>query len=384
MLSLIACQNRSSFRRRPESSASDSEHIRLTVFVGVLLTVFFWGCGNVAWAVDAVPAAGYFPVLPFDASGDTVPQVVPVAANNAIEGVHAGVTRAIIIIHDETRDANRAVASLAALAGTSNASTLILAPQFLLPSDIARFANQLPDKGRAFAAWQMAGWPQGDDSAAASPHKGVSSFTVVDMLLMYLTDRKAFPDLQIITVAGYGAGANFVQRYAVFSLAADVVTEQDIDLRYLVADASSYLYLTANRPLGGRKGLGVPDIAACPAYNAYPYGFDKFNAYARRGGGNAAKVNYARRVVAYLNAPAADVFSDDVCAAGVQGKDNIARTANYKLYLQSLYGEDAAYTHLFLTAKDAKNDAAGLFGSVCGMAVLFGGGSCPSLSGEAR
>ena len=201
---------------------------------------------------------------------------------------------------------------------------------------------------------------------------------------MYLSDRNAFPDLQIITLAGYGAGANFVQRYAVFNLADPVIAKQQIDLRYLVADASSYLYLTAQRPLGGRKGIGMPDVVACPAYNVYPYGLDTFNAYARRAGGNAAKINYGTRVVAYLNVPAVDTVPDTSCAAMVQGVDATIRAINYQHYLQSLYGDNTARTQLFLLADKAKNDAAGLFGSACGMAVLFGDGHCPSLVSEAR
>ena len=349
-----------------------------------LAVLLFLSFSTSVFAADAAPAPIYFPILPFDASSDTIPQVVPLATNNPMDGTHSGITRAIIVIHDETRDASRAISSLSALAGSANASTLILAPQFLLPSDITRFATNLPDKGRAFAAWQLSGWPQGDDSEATPPRKGVSSFTVVDLLLMYLSDRKTFPDLQTVTIAGYGAGANFVQRYAALSLAADVVAKQNIDLRYLVADASSYLYLTAQRPLGGRKGLGQPDISLCPAYNTYPYGLENLTPYARRGGSNAAKTNYAKRIVAYLNAPTPDPVPDTTCAALVQGVDVNARTDNYKHYLQFLYGENSAPTQLFLSADKAKNDAVGLFGSACGMAVLFGDGHCSSLLNEAR
>jgi hypothetical protein len=343
-----------------------------------LLAIFPFFC-SAACAADAVPATAYFPVLPLDAMAETVPQLVPVAANHALDGAHPGVTRAIIVIHDDTRDAAGALAGLSALAGAANTATMMMAPQFLLPSDVARFADHLPDRGRSFATWQMSGWPGGDDSVATQGQHGVSSFTVVDLFLMYLSDRSVFPDLKTIVIAGFGTGATFVQHYAAFNLAADAIDKENIDMRYVVAGTPSYLYLTASRPLGGRKGFGIPDLAACPDYNAYPYGMDKLNSYARRVGINAAKTSYALRFVTYLNAPLADANPETNCGALVQGNDSASRANNYKLYIQSLYSDAAERTQTFFTAKDAKNDAVGLYGSSCGMEVLFGDGLCPHM-----
>ncbi|MDR3448442.1 MAG: hypothetical protein P4M15_01600 [Alphaproteobacteria bacterium] len=335
-----------------------------------------------ARAGDAVPATAYFPVLPQGALPDTLPQFVPLAVNHAIDGDQADIANAVIVIHDETRDANAALAAVSALAGAANASTLILAPQFLLPSDIARFTDHLPDSGHAFAAWQAAGWVQGDD-AVTSGRKGVSSYTVIDLLLMYLSDRKLFPNLRHITVAGFGVGGNFVQRFAALSTAPDIVARGGVDMRFLVAGASSYLYLTANRPLGGNKGWGRPDLTACPAYNDYPYGLDNLNAYARHTGGNAVKITYATRFVTYLAVPAMDANPDGNCAALAEGADRVTRAANFQTYLGSLYGDVAARTQTF-AKPDAPNDLIGLFGSQCGMAVLFGDGRCARVFGDAR
>lgn len=341
----------------------------------VLVWLLLWGCG-VARAADAVPATAYFPVLPLNATENAIPQLVPVASNHALEGVQKGITRAIIVIHDDRRDANAALATVSTLAGSANVSTMILAPQFLMSSDIARFADHLPEKGKAFATWPISGWIAGDDSESSPEHKGVSSFTVIDLLLMLLSDRDSFPDLQTIIIAGSGAGGNFVQHYAAFGMADDLVTKQNIALRYLVADASSYLYLTPNRPLGGRKGFGAPNAALCPDFNAYPHGLDGLNPYGKHVGVNAAKTNYALRFVTYVNAPTADAIPESNCAALEQGTDSAVRAANYEFYLQSLYGDVAAKTQKFVIAKNAKNDAAGLFGSACGMEVLFGDGMC--------
>jgi hypothetical protein len=273
---------------------------------------------------------------------------------------------------------------MSALAGGLNEQTIILAPQFLLPSDIVRFADHLPSSGRTFAAWQMSGWSSGDDSMPIPGRKSVSSFTVVDLLLMYLSDRRTFPDLQTIVVAGFGAGANFTQRYAAFALAADAVAKQNINLRFVAAGATAYVYQTASRPLGGKKGFGLPDASACPDVNAYPYGLEKLNTYTRRGGANAAKINYATRFITYLNAPAADAVPETNCAAMAQGAGGTARAENYRIYLRSLYGDVAAHTQTFATINEDRNDAVSLLGSACGMAALFGDGLCPPSAGGIR
>jgi hypothetical protein len=351
----------------------------VSLLAGLMLAI----SSAASYAADAVPATAFFPVLPFDAQPDALPQLVPLAVNHSLSDTQTGVTRAIIVIHDESRDANNTLAGMAALAGALSSSTLILAPQFLLTSDLARFADHLPEHGKAFAAWQMGGWMGGDEAVASSTSpKGVSSFTVIDLLLMYLADRNAFPDLKTVAIAGYGAGGQFVQRYAAFGAASAMLGQEGINVRFVVADAPSYLYLTATRPLGGTKGFGHPDPAACPDYNAYPYGLEKMNTYVRRTGGNAAKTDYATHSVAYLNTTTPDTVTDTGCAALAQGADSVVRVANYQNYLQSLYGDLAAQTQMFALFKDAKNDAVTLYGSPCGMAFLFGDGVCAHVFGE--
>jgi hypothetical protein len=349
-----------------------------------VLAGFFLFFGGAAFAAEVVPATAYLPVLPLDAPSDALPQLVPLAANRPLGDAHPGITRAVIVIHDETRDATSALAMMSALVGTENASTIILAPQFLLPSDIMRFAEYLPEKGHGFAAWQVLGWSAGDDSMPGPSRKGVSSFTVVDLLLMFLSDRVAFPDMKDIVVAGFGAGANFTQRYAAFSAAANPVSTQNIMLRFVVAGATSYIYQTPSRPLGGNKGFGLPDEAACPSFNAYPYGLEKLNTYARHTGPNAAKVDYSTRFVTYLNAPAADPVSETTCGAMDEGANGAVRAENYRLYLHTLYGDVADRTQVFAKTAGGPNDAVSLFGSACGMSALFGDGLCSPSSGGIR
>jgi len=324
-------------------------------------------------------AATFFPILPLDAGADAEPSFLPVASNHPLDGDHAGMTRAVIVIHDFSRDAGKALTTLTALAGAENGRTMILAPQFLLESDITRFADNLPDKGRAFARWTIAGWGMGDNSLSQLAHKGISSFTVLDLLLLYLGDRASFPDLKEVLVIGHGEGADFTQRYAAVGQAPDLLKDQNLPVGFIVADASSYLYITPVRPRGARQGFSPPDAAACKDYNAWPYGLDALNDYAKHAGVNAIKTRFASRQIAYL--VGADSFKNDpapdtACAATFQGKDRPARAINYVGYIGLLYGEDAGKQQNLTVIPNTSYDAAGLYGSKCGMTLLFGDGNC--------
>ena len=349
--------------------------------IPVMAAFLALSCG-VARAADAVPATTFFPVFPHEALSDMAPQWIPVAANHPLEEVNPDLRRAIVVLPDESRDANNAVATMSALAGNLNSIVMIVSPQFLLPSDLSRFAQHLPDKGRDFATWKIGTWTQGDDSLSSAGKRGISSFTVMDLILMFLSDRARFPNLESVVLAGSGAGANFVQRYAAFGLGTEALFKQNINLRFLVAGASSYFYPTGTRPLGGNKGFGQPDKAACPAYNDYPYGSDKLNPYARRAGGNAAKTDYVLRFITYINAKAPDVLPESNCAAMVQGATGFIRSENFRNYIMTRYSDVADKTQIFAAPKESSNDAVTLFGSACGMATLFGDGLCPPSLGR--
>ncbi len=334
--------------------------------------VIFWGRAAQA---ETAPATLFFPILPIETTTDARPQFIPLATNISADEIQYGVERAIIVIHDESRDAPGVFSLMTTLAGAQNSSTAILAPQFLLPTDLMRFVDYLPDKGKDFASWPIVGWTSGDDTTQTPGKKGISSFTAIDMLLMYLSDRTIFPDLRTVVIAGYGAGGNFVQRYASFSKAHDLVTKALIDVRYLVAGAKSFLYQTPARATG-KRSFGLPDKAKCPEYNAYPFGMEKLNNYARRQGMNAAKIDYGTRDITYINASASGAPLDTECSTIAQGATSAVRAEIYQRYLKLIYGDLSEQTQKFIQISGPSYDAVALYGSPCGMAVLFGDGNC--------
>jgi hypothetical protein len=358
--------------------------IIFAIFVGLMLAIII--PARAAEGPAASMAAAFFPILPFDAAPDVEPSLLPVASNHPLDENHAGLTRGVVVIHDFSRDAGKALETVTALAGSDNGSTIILAPQFLLDSDIVRFADNLPDKGRNFARWTLGGWATGADSLPSPPQKGISSFTALDLLLMFLADRNSFPDMRAITVIGHGEGGDFVQRYAVAGRAPDILAAQKLPVRFIVADAGSYLYLSNLRPRSNRQGFSPPDEKACKDFNQWPYGLDGLNAYARREGVNAIKTRFAARKVNYLvgeDASRNDPAPDNGCAAMSEGADIPMRAIDYATYTGLLFGQGSGKHQDLMVVPNTGYDAAALYGSACGMTLLFGDGDCtpPLLKG---
>ncbi|MER2519537.1 MAG: hypothetical protein ABTQ34_02485 [Bdellovibrionales bacterium] len=337
-----------------------------------------------------ITAAAFFPVFPPEATPDTPPRYAPVASNHPLAEDHAQITHAIIITHDFSRDARRALATLMSLAGNQNDMTMILAPQFLLESDIARYAAQLPNKGSDFVRWSPGTWSQGADSAAMAGQKGISTFTVMDLLLLLLGDREQFPNLTNIVIAGHGEGGDFTQRYAAAGQAPDILATQGVSVRFVAANPSAYLFLTASRPRENKPATTVvapkptdeapqAETPPCPDANRWPYGLDELNAYTKKTGGNAIKLRYPTRKIGVLigdQVTRQDPAPDTSCAAHAQGADRLARARGYAAHLQSLFSDELAGTQTFRSIPGVGYDAMGIWGSACGMTMLFGDGQC--------
>jgi pimeloyl-ACP methyl ester carboxylesterase len=328
----------------------------------------------------AAPMIGtqYFPILPQNAPPDAEPQLVPVVSSLPLAEPQPSVTHAVLFIHDLTRNPTDGVATLATLAGSDNAASQIIAPQFLIEADRQRFQKFLPEQGAHFALWPVNHWQDGGESLAKPPNKGISSFTVVDMLLLFLTSRTNYPNLKHITLAGHGMGADFVLRYAALGHALQVLEQDGIELRFLAANPASYLYVTQERPTATKGPPKIPDAADCTRYHDYPYGLANLNAYGRVQGINDIRLAYPARRVLYLlgGAITPDNFLDQDCAAKLQGPDRLTRGTNFEAALMRNFGDVARQTQQFVIVPKAGYDPVALFGSYCGMAVLFGDGVC--------
>jgi hypothetical protein len=81
------------------------------------------------------------------------------------------------------------------IAGAENSRTIIMEPQFIIPSDLTLYADRLPEKGRMFSRWAADGWVYGNDSLIDPPQHAISTYTVVDLMLLFFAEKKNIPDI---------------------------------------------------------------------------------------------------------------------------------------------------------------------------------------------
>lgn len=287
------------------------------------------------------------------------------------------IKQVLIVIHGVKRDADRyydTAAGLLARNPDRARDTLVLAP---------RFPGSIDSGFGGMAAWRKASWEDGEESIQAAGRPApVTSFQVLDDLLRSLDDRKRLPTLANIVLAGHSAGAQLVQRYAVLNNTDGPLRRDGLALRYVIANPSSYLYLTNERPRADGKGYAPYERGICPTYNQYKYGTDKLPPYARETDDTRLFVRYAARDVIYLlggadNNPEHRLL-DKTCGAEAQGATRLARGTAYVQYEYLLAARGAKPVPLHRTTFEVGgvgHDNKGMFGSVCGAQALLGSGA---------
>jgi hypothetical protein len=291
---------------------------------------------------------------------------VPVCSDRPLDVTDASVSRLIVVLHGDARNAvgylDHVVAA-AELSGVDDA--LVVAPQFLTNDDGVGDVH----------TWTSGGWKRGDLSTRdRSPR--VSSFEVVDDIVVRTVASGRFPSLREIVIAGHSAGGQFVNRYAATNRVMPGLESRGFGVRFVVANPSSYLYLSPERAV--RRGFGLPhwkQIAACGDYDDYKYGLSAPNAYVSSRSADAVQAQYRAASVSYLlgeEDTATTGAFDSSCAAALQGEHRLDRGRVYHAYLAHHYGKAVHDRHLLSTVPQVGHSARGMFTSVEGQASLFG------------
>jgi pimeloyl-ACP methyl ester carboxylesterase len=270
-------------------------------------------------------------------------------------------TRAIIVLHGRLRNADvyyRSAKTAQAAAGDEGKATLMIVPQFLAEIDIE--AHKLPPDT---LRWSLEGWEGGDAALAPNP---ASSFEALDAILAKLADRRIFPNLKQVVVAGHSGGGQVAQRYAIAGKGEATLARQHIDTRYVVANPSSYAYFSAERP-------EAAIAASCQGYNSWKYGMDERPPYLASATPAALEQRYAERDVIYLlgtldtnpNHPALDRS----CMAEAQGPYRYARGHAYAAAMAKR--DHDTPNHKLWDVAGVGHDGDKMLTSSCGLAALF-------------
>jgi pimeloyl-ACP methyl ester carboxylesterase len=214
-----------------------------------------------------------------------------VYASYPLDVANPSITRALIMVHGAGRNADHYFETSTAAGFLAHAldNTIIVAPRFIAGQDKPS-ANEVM-------------WPEGQNSwrsGGASPtNSTITSFDFVDEIIRKLADKKTFPNLTKIVVAGHSAGGQFATRYEMTS---KTFGTPGVSITYVVANPSSYAWPAAVRPLpsgdadpatADKEALGADgekvhanfqygafDTTKAPNYNRWPAGLENRSGYA--------------------------------------------------------------------------------------------------------
>jgi pimeloyl-ACP methyl ester carboxylesterase len=289
------------------------------------------------------------------------------------------VTRAVIIFHGKGRDVDgyyRSLRRAAESAGGDAASTSILiAPQFLNEEDA--HAHHLPS---AVFRWPQGTWEAGREAAGPT---SASAYEIIDALVAHLADRKLFPNLRAIVLAGHSGGGQAMQRYAIVGRA-EHFAGPDIHVRYVVANPSSYMYFTDERPIFDKNKMSfvAANPQACENFNHWKYGpLNLREDYVRESattGWQSLENAFASKDVLYLlGTDDVDPHEKDLdvsCAGALEGPNRFWRGQAYFAWLHHRHA--ANWNHHMWFVPGVAHSGGKMFTSECGVAALFEKSSC--------
>ncbi|HGM6902565.1 TPA: hypothetical protein ACKQDC_001165 [Serratia marcescens] len=248
---------------------------------------------------------------------------------------------ALVVMHGRPRDVAKTLQAAIDAAQEAGDNGLLVAPLFQVPEKLAVHCHSavLPSPQDGDALWRCGSWIAGDlDNSGKT-----GSFNALDNLLADL--KRRWPSLQSITVAGFSAGAQFVQHYVGFAH-----PPNGVRLRYVVADPGSWLYFENLRPqptswgsCGSEKTCRfrwqTVNGGQCPQANQWKYGLEALPVHLQRPA-DTARRRYAAADITYL-AAAEDTGTtpgayyrilDKSCAAQLQGPYRLQRALAYADY----------------------------------------------------
>lgn len=294
----------------------------------------------------------------------------PVYANHALDGDLHTIREVIFVQHGLQRNGDdyyAAAAELLKATGRDPEEILLIAPNFPGTADTRKGFVNMP-------TWSGKGWMSGENAVNAS--FSVSSLQVLDDLLAFVTDKNRLPAVVRVTVAGHSGGAQLVHRYAVLNNVDEGLRARGIALTYVIANPSSYLYFTADRPNNSAaSGFAPYDTAVCADYDKYRYGMRNMVPYAQGTDGMSLYRRYAQRNMTYLvgsddNDPNHPVL-DKACGAEAEGATRLQRARAYWRYERLLATPQKVIQHQYFEVVGVGHNQSKMLGSRCGALAIF-------------
>ena len=275
------------------------------------------------------------------------------------------ITRALIVVHGQGRDADNYFRTGLAAAFLANglANTIVISP---------RFASNNGTGCRDTLAENEVNWPCTGDSwrsgGTATNDGKITSYDFMDEIVRKLARKDRFPNLKAVVISGHSAGGQFVTRYEMSNRIHETI---GVQLTYVVSNPSSYSYLDADRPGGANNEMrSFGDARNCTTYDSWPYGLRNRTGYAAKLSDDQLRTQLATRPVTYLLGEL-DVLPlagfDSSCPAMAQGPTRLARGQAFAAYVKAKYSAPHQVTVVPLCGHNARC----MFTSEIALPILF-------------
>lgn len=304
---------------------------------------------------------------------------LPIYISSGSLEAQPSVTRALIVFHGKLRNAdtyNQSGLEAIRTAGAAAQGTLLITPQFLEQVDVDTF--RLPGR---FLCWEPEQWMSGANAINAP----ISSFDAIDQIIKLLGNRTLFPNLKSVVLFGHSAGGQLLHRYAVVGRAGDSLEKAGIHIRYVIANPSSYVYFSPERPVLKPKGeftFAVPEKTCSGHYNQWKYGIFDPPSYIRGEDFSVIEQQYIQRDVVYLlgtkDIDPEQSALDKSCSGEVEGPYRFFRGNAYFRYLQLRHPELAqpSAKQRLWAVPGVAHDGDKMLNSDCGLTAMFDEGTC--------
>ncbi|KAK0528712.1 hypothetical protein OC842_004465 [Tilletia horrida] len=248
--------------------------------------------------------------------------------------------------------------------GINLEDVIIAGPAWLNQDDITAGAAQKDDVTFSQGQWAFGALSKGPGDLT------VSSYSVLDALTEKYFDKKDYPNVNQIWIAGHSLGGLLVQHYAMVRKP----TRDEPNINFWMGNPGSYVWPVDERPDKPSSKLN------CEAdFNAWPYGMRNGTekdvvTYRRKDMmENAADVKkeYFSRHVVYALGLEDDGNGDDHCEAHYQGKSHLDRGQNIEKALRTLPG-GVPDRHIFDYVPDVSHQDYKMISSPAALWHLFG------------
>lgn len=240
----------------------------------------------------------------------------------------------------------------------------MIAPRFASNQGACRDQLESAEVGWGCGEGSSGGWRAGDPAVS---HPEVNSFDLLDALLRQLSRGGLFPNLTAITVAGFSAGGQYVNRYA---SANRIHEDLKPTVTYVVGSPSSFLYPDSLRPQVGGSMAPYADARNCTTYDRWSFGFSDRTGYAARLSDEQLLRQLVSRPVTYLvgglESPRSPAL-DKSCPAMAQGDSRLSRGQAFFAHVTGKYGAK----HKMIVVPECGHDLRCVLAADVSLPVLF-------------